>query len=75
MKTNLRLDKGQIEVVDDAMAEVLKRKTSAERIAIGFNMWASAHNMLTVYLRKTYPDWNFERLRREVNRRLSHGSV
>mgnify|MGYP003416368647 FL=1 len=33
----MRLDKGQIEVVDDAMAEVLRHKTPAERIHIGFN--------------------------------------
>lgn len=31
----MRLDEGQIEVVDDATAEVLRRKTPAERIRIG----------------------------------------
>ena len=34
----MRLDSGQIEVVDDAMAEVLRRKEPWERIAIGFNL-------------------------------------
>ncbi len=75
VKTNFRLDAGQIEVVDDAMAEVLKSKTPAERIGIGFNIWLSAYNMLTVYLKKTHPDWNAEILKREVKRRLSHGAV
>lgn len=42
MKNNLRLDAGQIEVVDNVMAEVLRRKTRAERIRIGFNIWISA---------------------------------
>jgi hypothetical protein len=75
VKNNLRLDAGQIEVVDDVMAEVLKRKTPAERIGIGFNIWSSAYNMLTVYLKKTHPDWNVEIVSREVKRRLSHGAV
>lgn len=55
----MRLDAGQIEVVDDAMAEVLKRKTPAERISIGLTMWISARDMLTVYLQKTHPGMEF----------------
>lgn len=31
----MRLDRGQIEVVDDMVAEILSRKTYAERIKIG----------------------------------------
>jgi hypothetical protein len=71
----LRLDPGQIEVVDDTMAGILRRKTPAERIRIGFAMWTSARNMLLVHLKKTYPDWNNDRVEREVARRLSHGAV
>ncbi len=72
---NLRLDKGQIEVVDDAMAEVLRRKTPAERIHIGFTLWISAHDMLIVHLKKSHPDWNTEIIEKEVARRLSHGAI
>jgi hypothetical protein len=75
MEKRLRLDHGQIEVVDDTMAEVLRQKTHAERIRIGFNIWISTRNMLMAYLRKTHPDWDFERIRHEVVRRLSHGAV
>jgi hypothetical protein len=71
----LRLDPGQIEVVDDTMAEILRRKTPAERIRIGFTMWASARDMLMIHLKKTHPDWNDERVAKEVARRLSHGLV
>jgi len=31
--------------------------------------------MLLVHLKKTYPDWNNDRVEREVARRLSHGAV
>jgi hypothetical protein len=57
------------------MAEVLRRKTPAERIRIGFALWTSARNMLLAHLRTSHPDWSRERLEKEVARRLSHGAI
>jgi hypothetical protein len=71
----IRLDQGQIEAVDDLMADILRGKTAAERIRIGFDLWISTRNMLLVHLRKTHPDWNAEKIKREVARRLSHGAI
>ena len=71
----LRLDQGQIEMVDDTMAEILRHKTPAERIRIGFTMWTSARNMLMTHLKKTHPKWNSDRVEKEVARRLSHGAI
>jgi len=48
----------QVEVLDEAMAEVLRRKRPQDRLRIGFNLWISAHNMLTTHLRYTHPDWS-----------------
>lgn len=75
MDKSLRLDPGQIEVVDDVMAEVLRRKTPAERIQIGFKLWTAARNMLMTHLKETHPEWDADKLKREVARRLSHGAV
>lgn len=71
----VRLDRGQIEVVDDAMADLLRRKTPAERIKIGFSIWTSAHKMLTVHIKKTHPDWDQEKVERVVAERFQHGSL
>ncbi len=71
----MRLDPGQIEVMDDAMVEVLRRKEPWERIAIGFDMWISAWNMLASLLSGLHPEWSEEQVRREVARRMSHGAV
>ena len=71
----IRLDQGQIEAVDDLMADILRGKTAAERIRIGFDLWISTRNMLLVHLRKTHPDWNAEKIKHEVARRLSHGAI
>jgi hypothetical protein len=71
----LRLDKGQIEVVDDKVADILRCKTPGERIQIACDLWVSMHRMLTTHLRKTHPEWNSEEVEQEVARRLSHGAT
>jgi predicted NBD/HSP70 family sugar kinase len=70
----MRLDQGQIEVVEEAMAEVLRQKTPAERIRIGFGLWTSARKMLRSHLKNTYPEWDDQRIDQELARRLSHGA-
>lgn len=69
------MDPRRIEVMDDAMAEVLRRKTPAERLAIGFGLWRSARKMLRGQLASLHPEWDAARLDREVAWRLSHGAV
>ena len=75
MKQGIRLDKGQIEIIDNEMAEVLRRKTAAQRIGIGFGLWTSCRNMLLSHLRVSNPEWDEERLKREVAMRMSSGAV
>ena len=72
---NIRSCKIRIEIVDDIMAEVLRSKTPAERISIGFGLWTSARKMLLSHLGSTHPEWDVERLNKEVTKRLSHGIV
>jgi hypothetical protein len=71
----MRQDRGQIEVIDDAMAEVFRRKTPSERIQIGFNIWLSAQKMLLAHLKLIHPDWSINQVQAEVARRLSHGAL
>ena len=71
----MKLDLRQIEVVDRRMADVLKAKTPAERLHIGFNIWISTHRMLLSHIGHIHPDWSRQEVEREVARRLLHGSV
>jgi Rv0078B-related antitoxin len=64
-----------VEVMDDAMADVLRAKSSAERLAIANGMWRSARRMIEAILRAERPDWSDDQIRREVARRMSHGAV
>ncbi len=71
----MHLDPRQIEVVDDRVAEILRRKTGVERLAIASRMFASARRMLVSQLRAEHPDWDEHQITREAARRLSHGAV
>jgi hypothetical protein len=65
----------KFEVVSPEMAEVLRTKTGAERLAIANGLYASARRMLISHLRTTHPDWDEQTIIREAARRLSHGAV
>lgn len=71
----MRLDPGQIEVVDEEMAEVLRAKSGAERLKIAFDLYTSSRRMLMSHLRAEHPDWDEPRVIAEAARRMSRGAV
>lgn len=64
-----------MEVVDPAMAAILRKKTEAERLQIAWGLWRSARSMLLHLTKAAHPDWSDAQVNREVARRLSHGAV
>jgi len=65
-----RLDPGQIEVVDDAVAEVLRRKTPAERIAMIFDANDTMRLIIAGGLQTQHPEWSDDEIAAEVARRM-----
>jgi hypothetical protein len=65
------IDLQRIEVLDSEMAPHLRALSGAERLRIASGMFAAARRMLTSHLAAAHPDWEEERLRAEVARRLS----
>jgi len=63
------------EMMDDAMADILRRKTEVERLRIAGRMWKSARVILRGAIQTEHPDWDAERVNREIARRISHGVV
>ena len=61
------------EIVDDRMAEVLRSKSTAERLAVAFSMWRTARLMILANLQREHPDWTAEQLSSETAKRMSHG--
>ena len=74
----MSIDPDQIrrwECVTNEMADVLREKTGAERLAIANGMWRSIQKMLYWNFRNTHPEWSDERCHQETARRMSHGTV
>ena len=71
----MAIDERNIEVIDDVMVRILKRKTPQQRLAIAFSLWTSAKKLLSNYLQAEHPDWSNSKIQKEVAKRLSHGTV
>lgn len=71
----LKIEFGQIEAVDDVMCEILRQKSSLERLKIAFGLWRSARKQLFSYIRSLHPDWDEKRISKEVAKRISHGAT
>jgi hypothetical protein len=69
-KTSWRLDPGQIEVVDERVAEILKTKTPAERVLMGCEANETARAILEAHLTSQQPNWDREEVLAEVARRM-----
>jgi hypothetical protein len=63
-----------IEVVDDAMAEVLRRMTGGQRLKIVVGLCRTARNLVEANVRADHPEWNEERVRRAVAERIAGGA-
>lgn len=65
----------RVEVMDEAMAAVIRQKTGAARLQIASSLFSSARRMLLNHMRSKHPDWSEDRIAQEVARRLSGGAV
>ncbi len=70
----MRLDKGQIEVVDKKVAEILRTKTGQERLKMAWDSWTFFCQRLNAYLRNTHPEWTQEEIQKEIIKRMSYGT-
>ncbi|MBC8289786.1 MAG: hypothetical protein H8E37_05665 [Planctomycetes bacterium] len=65
-----RLDHGQIEVIDDAIAEVLRAKSHADRISMISDAHDTARQLVAGGVRHQHPTWNDAQVESEILRRL-----
>ena len=63
-----------IEILDDAVVEVLRRKTPAERVAMIFAANRTMRLRLEGHLRTRHPDWDTQAVLREIARRMCRGA-
>jgi hypothetical protein len=63
----------EFEIVDPIVAEILRRKTPAERLAISSSMRSSVTKTLQAYLKSQHPAWTSEQIQAEIARRMPRG--
>lgn len=64
-----------VEVVDDAIADILRRKIPAEKLRMIAGGWPLLRAMHRFQVREAHPDWNDDLVNAETNRRMIHGST
>jgi len=67
-------DPRRIEVVAPEMAEILRQKTTEERIAMIFAANRTMRMVIEGRLRTDHPDWDDEQIQAEIARRFSRGT-
>ena len=63
-----------IEVMDDAMAEVLRRMTGEQRLKIMLGLCRTGRKLVEANVRANHPDWDDSRVRRAVAERIAGGA-
>jgi hypothetical protein len=71
----MKLDPNRIEVMDDRVAEIMRRMTPAQKIAMIDELWKFSRSLAEAGARLLHPDWSDEQIRRETIRRMSRGAL
>lgn len=65
----------KVEVVDDAIAAILRQKTAEEKIRMVAGGWPLLRAMHASQVRRAHPDWDEVRVQAETSRRMANGST
>lgn len=69
------IDPRRIEVMDDRVAEIMRRKTPAEKLAMLDEAWRFGWSLVEGGVRRLNPDLPDDEVRRETARRMSRGAL
>jgi hypothetical protein len=68
-------DMPRVEVLDDAVARILRRKSGEEKIRMVASGWPLLRAMHAFQVRSAHPDWTEQQVHAEVSRRMARGST
>ena len=64
-----------VEVVDDAIAAILRAKSGAEKIRMVAGGWPLLRAMHACQVRRAHPNWDEALVQAETSRRMADGST
>lgn len=64
-----------VEVVEDAIADILRRKSGTQKFQMVAGGWALLRAMHASQVRRAHPDWSEALVQAETSRRMAHGST
>ncbi len=67
-------ERPRIEILDEAMVDVFRRKTPVERVAMIFAANRTMRLRLEGHLRSRHPEWDDRTVIGEIARRMSRGT-
>ena len=70
LRGKLASDLAQIEIVDDAVAEILRQKTPAERLEMCFAANRGYRILVEAAIRREHEHWPDDQVKRELARRM-----
>ena len=65
----------RVEVVDDAISEILRHKSLAEKLRMVAGGWPLLRAMHASQVRRASPDWPESLVQAETSRRMARGST
>ena len=71
MSTPRPIDPNRIEILDEDVVRMLEKKSFTERIEMVFEADRMMRDLLDASLRWQHPDWDDERVAKEIARRRS----
>jgi hypothetical protein len=69
------VDTAQIEVIDDLTAEIVRRMTPAQKMAMVDQLVRFGRGLMAAGVRADHPGWSANQIDREVARRLMRGGL
>lgn len=66
---------GHFEVVDDRVAEILRRKGGIHRVRMIASGWNLMRTMIRGQVRRAHPDWDSRQVEQAVSERMARGTT
>ena len=74
IRTTNSMQNPRIEILDEAIVEVLRRKSPAERMEMALAANRLVRMRLEGHLCSLHPEWNAKRIQEEIARRVNRGT-